>query len=156
MAVTGKDETLESVFRAVRLCFGNLRVIGDALHADIGITSAMRAVMESLAPDHAATVPEIARSKLVSRQNVQVLVDALAAKRMVETRPNPAHKRSPLVALTPLGRETFDAMRQREAALLAELAGDIPAAALDETLATLTALLRRLESESSRTNRPAS
>lgn len=146
-----KDETLESVIRAIRLCFGNLRVMGDDLHADIGVTSALRAVMESLAPDREATVPDIARSKLVSRQNVQVLVDSLATKRLVEMRPNPAHKRSPLVALTPLGRETFQTMRRREQAVLAELAADIPAGALDETLATLDALRRALES---RTNRP--
>src|SRR6185295_2962392 len=46
------------------------------------------------------TVPALARSRPVSRQHIQTLADAMAAEGLLAFKPNPAHKRSPLVTLT--------------------------------------------------------
>lgn len=132
---------------AVRSCFRELRAFGDALHADIGITAAMRAVMEHLAERGAATVPDIARAKQVTRQNIQVLADALIAAGLAEARENPGHRRSGLVALTGRGEKTFAAMRDREGRALAKIAESLPRAGVEVATRTLAAFVRRLEAE---------
>ena len=136
---------VEALIRAIRAAFGALRALGDELHRDLGVSAAMRAVMEHLAEEGAATVPEIARAKKVSRQNIQVLVDALAAAALVESRDNPAHRRSPHIVLSDRGRTVFRTMRRRERALLAALAAGLPADAIERATATLKALVGGVE-----------
>jgi DNA-binding MarR family transcriptional regulator len=71
------------------------------------MTLGMRAALELLLVGGPATVPRIARSRGVTRQHVQALVNGLLAQGLVALRPNPAHKRSPLVALSPAGETTL-------------------------------------------------
>ena len=49
------------------------------------------------------TVPQIARQRSTSRQNIQILVDRLEMDGRVALQGNPAHKRSALVCLTEEG-----------------------------------------------------
>lgn len=95
-----------------------------------GFTVSHRAVLESLATHGAQTVPALARARPVARQHIQVLVNDLAEWGLVETRSNPAHKRSPLVALTPLGAKRFDAIRRAESRMLESLRLSMPATKL--------------------------
>jgi DNA-binding MarR family transcriptional regulator len=93
--------------------------------------------MESLADQGPQTVPALARARPVARQHIQVLVNDLVRFGLVETRPNAAHKRSPLFALTARGAAWFQAIRSTElealrsmrlslsAAQMAEIAGDL-------------------------------
>ncbi|MFO1183256.1 MAG: helix-turn-helix domain-containing protein [Bauldia sp.] len=138
-----QHERLDAVIRAVRACFGALREAGDRLHADLGISSAMRAVMEFVA-EQPATVPDIARAKRVSRQNIQVLVDALLGSGMLVAEPNAAHRRSPLIALSRPGKVAYRRIAERERAALAEIAAAVSAADLDSTHRTLAMLTERL------------
>ena len=133
-----------SITREIRKLFHVLGAVGDALHADIAITASMRAVMESIARGGPSTVPQMARARPVTRQHIQVLVDQLLAAGLVELRPNPAHKRSPLVALTALGASAFEAMSRREAKLLERLAEGMNERDLKTTLETLGELKERL------------
>lgn len=135
---------IETLTRAIRASFGRLRAVGDALHADRGITASMRAVMESLAERGAQSVPQMARAKSVSRQHIQVNVDALVAAGLVVAGANPEHKRSPLIDLTAAGRTTFAAMRKREGVVLRRLAAALPAADVATAIRTLEALHARL------------
>ena len=91
------------------------------------------------------TVPDIARRKSVTRQHIQLLVDELVEAELVELRPNPAHQRSPLVALTRRGEAIFAAGRRREAPLIEQLAGGLDARKAAATIQTLTALRRHAE-----------
>lgn len=141
---------LDAMIRLLRACFGQLRALGDALHRDLGVTAAMRAVMEFLDDNRTATVPEIAVAKNVSRQNIQILVDALIAAGLVETRPNPTHRRSVLIALTGRGRATFRKMRGREEVVLSALAGGLSATAIGGAMETLGTLRKNLELENQR------
>jgi len=128
----------------IRLGFHRLKAVAEELHADLGITAAMRGVLESLSDGGDWTVPRIARAKGVSRQHIQVTVDTLRAAGLVELRPNPAHRRSPLVAPTADGAAAYAEMRRRETAVLDELAGELPPAAIEgarDTLAALNELL---------------
>lgn len=120
--MTPNAQMLYAMIGEVRTCFNLLKGLSDDLIADLGINASLRAVMESLADGGAQTVPAIARSKGVSRQHIQVNMDALLAKGLAESRDNPAHKRSPLFALTASGEEMFAVVQQRDAAVLERVA----------------------------------
>lgn len=139
------EKEVEAVVSAIRACFARLRSVSDALHQDIGITAAMRAVIEAVSGNEDLTVPEIARQKRVSRQNIQVIVDGLVAAGLLGLAENPAHKRSPLVRLTDRGRETFREMRRRERSALKAIAQGLEPAAVATTRQTLAAMQRLLE-----------
>lgn len=146
-AMNRKDSkpAMVAIIGGIRACFGRMRAIADALHSDLGVTAAMRAVMETLFDGGEATVPAIARLKRVSRQNIQVIVDSLLKAGLVQLADNPAHKRSPLVSLTKQGRGTFSEMRRRESSLIEALAEGLTPAGMKATLTTLVAMQRRLE-----------
>lgn len=142
--MTPKAKGLVAVIRNLRPCFHQLKALADRLHKDLGITASMRAVLESLAEGGEQTVPQIARTKGVSRQHIQVNVDALLDGRFVVMRDNPAHKRSPMVTLTKQGRLAFKEMQRREQVVLEELAAELPLDALVQTGETLAVLKKIL------------
>ena len=110
-------------------------------------TSAERGVLEVLVRDGAQSVPAIARARLVSRQHIQKLVDELAKKRMVELRPNPAHKTSPLVDVTIQGERAYTAAASREAEILTSIAPDLANESLGPSISALSALVKALKSK---------
>jgi DNA-binding MarR family transcriptional regulator len=136
---------LEALIRLIRLAFNRLRARADALHADLGVSAGMRAVLESLAESGAQTVPDMARTKSVSRQHIQVIADALIAAGLVAPAINPRHKRSVLIDLTPAGRRVFAEVRKREGAELRCLASRLPDSGLAAALKMLDALAGALD-----------
>ena len=140
-------ENVQALLGEVRLADERLRMVEEALCSELGLTPAMRGVLEVLAGGGRRTVPQLARVKSVTRQHVQALVDVAWDRGLSEFLPNPDHLRSPLVALTPKGQAVVETLREVEQATVGELAGsvttDVPAA-----LAVLrrlnAALLRRL------------
>jgi len=137
-------ELLYELILAVRACFRRLRHSADALHQDLGITASARAMMETLADGQPRTVPEIAALKGVSRQHVQVNIDALLRAGLARTRDNPAHRRSPLLTLSATGTATFREIRRREAMVLRQLAAGLDRAQQQAAIAVLTELSDRL------------
>ena len=135
---------VERIAGEVRHLFQVLKSLADAVHKDAGLTASTRAVMEAIV-EGPRTVPDIARSKSVTRQHIQLLVDELAGSDLVELRPNPAHLRSPLIALSRKGETLFASMRKREAPLIEYLAAGLDARKAAATAQTLTALRRRAE-----------
>jgi DNA-binding MarR family transcriptional regulator len=133
---------VERIAGEVRHLFQVLRALADAAHRSMGLTASTRAVMEALAGGP-RTVPDIARSKSVTRQHIQLLVDELARFDLVELKPNPAHLRSPLVALSRKGEALFASVRRREAPLIEQLAAGLDARKAAATIQTLNALRRR-------------
>jgi DNA-binding MarR family transcriptional regulator len=67
-------------------------------------------------------------------------VNALLEDGFLESRPNPRHKRSPLFALTHVGRELFRKIRAAESELLDKLFADIPTDDIECTRRTLEAM----------------
>jgi len=135
---------LYKLIAALRISFNRLKGVAEELHRDLGINVSMRGVLESLAGEVAKTVPVIAREKGVSRQHIQVNVDALLQEGMVETRDNVAHQRSPLIALTTKGKRVFAEIRRREAAILESLAEGFAPTSLDDAARVLESLNARL------------
>jgi DNA-binding MarR family transcriptional regulator len=69
--------------------------------------------LRSLVKEGPQTVPDMARSKPVSRQHCQTIVNALEAQGLVEFIDYPKHKTSKLVRATKRGRARFDSMRKQ-------------------------------------------
>ena len=120
------------------------RIAGESLES-FDITAADRAVLEFLYPDQALSVPEIAERYDVTRQHVQVTVNALLEKGLVTRKPNPRHKRSDLICLSGSGRKLFGQVRKNDARLVRQLFRDIPDRQLATTLKTLNQLHQRLQ-----------
>ena len=131
----------------IRRLFRAMAERADVYLRDSGLTAADRAVMEFLYPDQRLTVPSMARRYQVSRQHMQVTANRLLAEGLLRAEENPNHKRSSLLRLSQLGRDTFATIRENEDALLDELFADIAIADVTATRSTLAALLRKLNEE---------
>ena len=118
---TWQPDLAPLVDRIPRLYF-LLRAADDALNADLGVTTAMRGVMVSLAALGPKPVPELARARPVTRQHIQSVVNELAAAELVAMKPNPSHRRSPLIELTEAGRQRLKLIQARETRQLARTA----------------------------------
>jgi DNA-binding MarR family transcriptional regulator len=148
--VTSREKHLYAVFRQVRTCFNQLKTLAEQLHQDLGVNPSMRAVMESLADQGPKTVPDIAKSKGVSRQHIQNIVNALQADGFVKSFDNPTHKRSPLFDLTSKGSATFRKIQAREKKPLRHLAATISPDDLQHAEFVLTDLNRQIAIEISK------
>lgn len=140
-----RAEKMVALTQAVRGVFNRLKALGDELHGDLDVTTAMRAVMETLSDAGPMTVPQIAKLKGVTRQHIQLLADALVEGGFASVKENPAHRRSSLIALTDKGRRAFAKMRAREAPLIEELSGEFEAQELERATVVLTRLMARIE-----------
>jgi DNA-binding MarR family transcriptional regulator len=70
-------------------------------------------VLRLLVKEGPQTVPEMARSRPVSRQHIQSLCNTLETQGLVEFVDNPKHKKSKLVRATKKGRDRFQSMRKQ-------------------------------------------
>ncbi len=109
-----KSVELYEIVRLIRPVHRRLARAVEAKLEGSGVTVGMRAVMEVLEEAGALSVPEIGRTLFLARQQIQLLVNALEDQGLVERKPNPAHKRSPLFALTEAGRTAFGGIRAQE------------------------------------------
>jgi DNA-binding MarR family transcriptional regulator len=121
------------------LLFHALKQWSDTLHAELGMTAAMRGVLELILLGGAATVPDMARVRGVSRQHIQQQVDALLERGWLERQDNPAHKRSSMIALTDKGRALIQTMRAEELNALSRVQVGVSDNALLEAAQVLSA-----------------
>lgn len=114
-----------------------IRLKSQSLGESIELRAAEYAVLEILERVGAITVPQIARERSTSRQNIQILVDRLKVEGRVDLTENPAHKRSPLVRLTDSGRNWLSNGQQGHRHLLSRIESQLSE---DEISATVSAL----------------
>jgi DNA-binding MarR family transcriptional regulator len=117
-----------------------LQVLTEELHGHSELSRACRGILQDLYRLGPRTVPQLARDRPVSRQNVLLLVNRLITEGLAESRRNPEHKRSYLVRLTPRGKALLEEMWGRETALLNNLDHDLSM----EDLQVATHVLHRL------------
>jgi DNA-binding MarR family transcriptional regulator len=103
----------------------------------------LNAVVEA---DRAPTVPQIGRSLGLARQIVQRAANALIADGVIETMPNPDHKRAGLLRATPLGVAKKAEIDRTGDAIAARLADGIDMDAAYAAVASLRAVRKSLES----------
>lgn len=106
----------------IRRAFNELASVSESVTTPLGLTAAERAVLEHVLVEGAATVPDIARQKSVSRQHIQKLSDSLVGKGLARFRENPTHKRSQLIEATEEGAERFRTLSQIEGEFLESVA----------------------------------
>ena len=124
---------------------GLLLELGDELVAPLGLTSARWQMLGALAfVSTRLTAPQVGRAMGVSRQGAQKQLNALHELGLVETAPNPAHKRSPFYQLTADGRQLYDQAEKLWARRIATIANEIPPAQAEAAIATLEILQRLL------------
>ena len=121
-------------------------VAGDRLVAGLGLTSARWQVLGTIvAVDRPQPVAWLARDMGANRQNVQRIVNDLAAEGLVEFQTNPHHRRAQLVVLTQKGKQAFDAAMRLQAPWINKLAGGLQFEDLEATQRVMTALRQKLE-----------
>jgi DNA-binding MarR family transcriptional regulator len=142
-------KVMEELIDELRLGLHRVAEVSEELHAEEPVSVSMRAVLEFLLRNSDSSVPTIARSRHVSRQLIQLLVNALLEQELVELRDNPAHRRSPLIALTPAGEKLIRRMRSREARFFEAMSRNLSEARIAAATRTLRAIRAELSEESS-------
>lgn len=139
-----KVADLRLLIGEVRKTFRLMAGLSDRMLETRGLTASLRAILEFLAEDGPRPVPKMAAAKSMTRQSVQALVDRLETLGLVETRPNPEHKRSQLIALTDAGQAAFREILMEEKDLLVRISNDWTEGDLQETCRTLQVFQTRL------------
>jgi DNA-binding MarR family transcriptional regulator len=94
----------------------SLLASGDRLVARLGLTSARWQMLGAIrAAGQPQPVSWIARDLGANRQNVQRIVNDLAADALVRFEANPHHRRAQLVVMTDKGKQAFDAAMSLQA-----------------------------------------
>lgn len=123
----------ETVALYLRLSAG-----ASAVHGFGQLSGPRRTVLTALAEPGEHTVARLARARAQSRQRLQPLMNALAEARLIEFKPNPMHKRSPLIVLTAKGHREIQRIRRVEG----EALGQLPLAVGPRQLADAALVLR--------------
>ncbi|MEU5842670.1 MarR family transcriptional regulator [Rhodococcus sp. NPDC047139] len=125
---------------------GQFLALAETLARPVGLTATWWQVLGALSPDP-LPVSAIAREMGITRQSVQRVADLLVARGLAEYRPNPAHRRAKLVAMTSAGREAIRAIAPAHAVAargLREETGLEELGAVVEGMRALSAALDRL------------
>jgi DNA-binding MarR family transcriptional regulator len=145
-AAESTDSAFNVLINETSLLFHRLKIVADEVHHQGEMSGGLRSILRNLDKHGEQTVPQMARDRAVSRQNVQTLVNQLAEAAYVEFIENPAHKRSAFVRLTALGKKTVDAMNRREHKLLSKSGVGVPDKKMHEAAETLRAVRAFFES----------
>ncbi len=124
---------------------GDLVTAVDLLVADLGLSGARWQVLSRLR-DGPSTVSRVARRMGLSRQGVQRSVHRLVADGLLEIRPNPDHKGSPLLRVTPHGDRVLTEARHRQEGWADGLGRDLDAVDVAAACRVLAILNHRLSS----------
>jgi DNA-binding MarR family transcriptional regulator len=143
--MTRRELITELILETFRLN-GRLLAAGDALVADLGLTSARWQVLGAMALSPVPLpVAHIARNMGLTRQAVQRLANEMERDGLVRFGPNPHHQRAKLMLLTTRGRSAYDAAMKRQEPWAEDLAGRSSTKQIELAAATLRAIRERLE-----------
>ncbi|MFF3270750.1 MarR family winged helix-turn-helix transcriptional regulator [Streptomyces chrestomyceticus] len=145
MSVTegGADSAEHLAYEVIRRLWPLHRTVVRAVERELsgtGLTAGQRALLDTLRTHGPRTVPELARALELDRQPVQRWVNHARELGLLEAVPNPAHRRSPLIRLTPEGTEVASALQRSEAAGLRRMLAGVPAADVATALHVLDRL----------------
>jgi DNA-binding MarR family transcriptional regulator len=148
---TAVTELIVEVFRLN----GRLLAAGDALVADIGLTSARWQVLGAVAlSPMPLPVAHLARNMGLARQSVQRLVGEMLRDGLLRTATNPHHRRASLVLLTERGEVAFGAAMARQRPWAENLAAGLTPEAIQGAAVVLRGLRRHLDGETRRAEFP--
>lgn len=138
---------LNRLIAATRGFFHDLEEVSTQILSRHGLTPQERSLLMTLRKLRQATVPGLARKHEVSRQYVQVTMNALAKRGLVDFRDNPDHKRSRLLVLTDRGEALVLGVMAREGEALQRVAAQLKPHEVKEAVNVLEAARKGLASE---------
>lgn len=122
-----------------------LSALAVKMHGKDPLSGPRRTVLVGLARSGPRTVAQMAREREQSRQRFQPLVNALIADGLVQAVPNPAHRQSPLIALTPKGERAVQRIQQIEVEWRPRLNVPVSTARLTDTVKVMQLIRAELE-----------
>ncbi len=125
--------------------YHRLRWVSERMYGDEGLGAARRGILRGVDRYGPQTVPELARTRSVTRQHVREVVEALAEDGLVELVANPRHKRSMLVCATPQGHSLVVRMDEADDRLLAAVGARLSRRDLASAARTLAAVREGFE-----------
>ncbi|MGB5812983.1 MAG: MarR family winged helix-turn-helix transcriptional regulator [Polyangiales bacterium] len=140
----------ELLFRETRRLSRALENWGETLDRGDPVNRSVRALLDLIQAEGPSTVPSLARARLVSRQHVQQQVDVLLAEKLVRRVPNPAHRRSSLIATTDRGRAVVENARAAEREAISRLQAGTSDTALREAAQVLASWTQTLVEDARR------
>lgn len=135
------DTAFQHVVGEVFRFRGMLIAAGERATRDLNISVGCWQAM-GVIRDEAMTVADISRRLGLARQSVQQSVNRLRDQELVETIPNPSHRRAPLIRLTASGNNTMNILRRRQAQIAARFTADL--GYTEDDLNALAARLRKM------------
>jgi len=145
--MSSREAVTDLILETFRLN-GRLLAAGDALVADLGLTSARWQVLGAVAMSPVPLpVAHIARNMGLSRQGVQRIANELEAQGIVRFAPNPHHQRAKLVVLTEHGRTLYEAAAARQNPWATALADGLSAQSIEAATKLLRTVRSRLEAD---------
>jgi DNA-binding MarR family transcriptional regulator len=145
--IESEESAFNQLINETVLFFHRLKIVADEVHQQGEMSGGLRGILRRLNKLGEQTVPQMARDRSVSRQNVQMLVNQLAEDGYVEFVKNPAHKRSPFVRLTAAGKKAVEAMNRREEKLFSKTGIGVSDETMREAAETLSLVRSFFESE---------
>jgi DNA-binding MarR family transcriptional regulator len=148
-ALDGRHSILElnRLITATRGFFHDLEEVSSSILARHGLTLQERRLLMTLRKHRLSTVPQLARKRGVSRQFVQVTMNALAKRSLVEFKENPDHKRSRLLSLTERGEALILGVMSREGEALQQVAAGLRPEDVREAVRVLESARQGLAAE---------
>ena len=140
-----QQTAFEVLLNSIQLASAKLASSYASLYRGLGISRSERLLLLQL-EFFEQTVPQLAAQRDMSRQHIQGLVNRLLEKQLLQSRENPEHKRSVLIALSDAGKQVLNNAQTAEQKLLSELAQRFLEEDIELTSKTLRALAALLES----------
>jgi DNA-binding MarR family transcriptional regulator len=146
--LTAAGEAATELILEVFRLNGRLLMSGDRLVASLGLTSARWQVLGAIAlAEQPQPVAWLARSMGLNRQGVQRLVNEMIEDGLVETRPNPHHRRAHHIVLTKRGRDAYEAAARLQAPWVTDLVKGLSRDEIATALRVAATLRARLEQD---------
>ena len=140
--LTAEGAALLELVWAIPATYFRLETEGARLMGEGGMTAGRLAVLRTLAEVGPRTVPQIARSRPVTRQTIQRSANWLLSQGFVEYAANPDHRRSKLLRMTKAGEKEYAKRRNQLVAYCNQLGGTGPGRRAIENAARVLAWLR--------------
>jgi DNA-binding MarR family transcriptional regulator len=117
---SGRPE-LGALFDETVMLYLRLTALAAAMYGRGELSGPRRTLLMALVRSGPRTVAHLARGRSQTRQRLQPLVNAMIDEGLLATQPNPVHKQSRLVVVTPRGQKRAREIAAREGALREQL-----------------------------------
>jgi DNA-binding MarR family transcriptional regulator len=139
---TGGDALKELLIEATYL-HHHVAAASRQLASTGDLTNGQVSLLRSIARDGPQTVPQLAGERAIARQPVQRMTGELRALDLVRLEPNPRHRRSRLIALTPRGQRRLASMERRQSSWVRRFQSGVS----ERSVRAATRVLRRIREE---------